>query len=520
MHIPSWPLPVLAALFLFVGCDEGDPVDNSLSTGDTEAADTGEDVTTVEDALPEDAPVTPTPCKPGEKSCIMGKVATCDAQFGWLLEACEEGKTCVEGECLASECEALTARCFEDGVQICSPDGLGWSTVMPCPQGKVCVEGSCVDPKCKPGESQCSGDTVITCSEDGSAWLATPCAEGEVCFDGECIECVEDADCAPGEVCNDGICVAEPLEILTNSLPDGVQAEPYETTLEGTGGTPPYAWSLAAGTLPQGLELKADGTLSGTPEEHGDFSVTVELADDADGTVSKEFSFSVVAAAATVMIKTGSPLPSGLEGEPYSTALEAAGGTPPYFWGISAGELPAGLTLTSAGTIEGTPAAHGTFTFTVKVFDNGEQVGTGSKEFELTIKVAPLEILGDTMYDIWITKIIVLPLITTVDVIPIPYSVDLQAKGGVKPYHWAEEPIPDFVNYLIKNGGIPEGLTLEEDGQLHGSTTDTSKVVNLKIPFTGIDLTGYFFTARVEDSQDPADSDWAIYLIPTVPIAW
>ena len=57
-------------------------------------------------------------------------------------------------------------------------------------------------------------------------------------------------------------------------------------------------------------------------------------------------------------------------GTPYSVTLSAAGGTTPYTWSISAGSLPAGLTLnTSTGVVSGTPTAAGTSSFTAKVTD-------------------------------------------------------------------------------------------------------------------------------------------------------
>ncbi len=147
-------------------------------------------------------------------------------------------------------------------------------------------------------------------------------------------------------------------------------------------------------------------------------------------------------------------------------------------------------------------------------------MGVGSKEFELTIEIAPLNIVAGTIYDLWIVKIVVLPLITVVQGIPIPYSTQLEAHGGVKPYHWTENDISGAVSWLIPNAGLPDELTLEEDGLLHGSVTDPSKVAELTIPFTGISLTGFFFLGEVTDSQDPSDSDNGLFLVPTLPVSF
>ena len=48
------------------------------------------------------------------------------------------------------------------------------------------------------------------------------------------------------------------------------------------------------------------------------------------------------------------------------STLAATGGTTPYTWSVSAGSLPAGLTLTAeTGVISGTPTTAATSTFTV-----------------------------------------------------------------------------------------------------------------------------------------------------------
>lgn len=57
-------------------------------------------------------------------------------------------------------------------------------------------------------------------------------------------------------------------------------------------------------------------------------------------------------------------------GAPYSAALVAQGGTPPYQWRISRGSLPRGLSLDhSSGTISGTALQTGSFGFTASVSD-------------------------------------------------------------------------------------------------------------------------------------------------------
>ena len=46
-----------------------------------------------------------------------------------------------------------------------------------------------------------------------------------------------------------------PLSITTTSLPNAVLNASYSSTLAAIGGTTPYSWTLASGTLPTGLAL-------------------------------------------------------------------------------------------------------------------------------------------------------------------------------------------------------------------------------------------------------------------------
>jgi Putative Ig domain len=63
-------------------------------------------------------------------------------------------------------------------------------------------------------------------------------------------------------------------------------------------------------------------------------------------------------------------LPAATVGVAYSDTLPVPQLTAPYSWSVSAGTLPTGVSLGAAtGQLTGTPAASGTFNFTVKVTD-------------------------------------------------------------------------------------------------------------------------------------------------------
>ena len=81
----------------------------------------------------------------------------------------------------------------------------------------------------------------------------------------------------------------------TSPVQNAVVASPYNLGLTATGGTPPYLWLLASGTLPSGIVLTSDGMLAGTPTMPGSYSFTVEVRDAASATATLPLALTVTA---------------------------------------------------------------------------------------------------------------------------------------------------------------------------------------------------------------------------------
>ncbi|MFH1713999.1 MAG: pilin [Candidatus Nealsonbacteria bacterium] len=83
-----------------------------------------------------------------------------------------------------------------------------------------------------------------------------------------------------------------PFEFITVGFPTRKVGEYFGVTLAAHGGTPPYSWTVAAGSLPPGLQLSND-IISGTPTEEGNFSFSLLLASSEGEELVKPFSITI-----------------------------------------------------------------------------------------------------------------------------------------------------------------------------------------------------------------------------------
>jgi hypothetical protein len=170
------------------------------------------------------------------------------------------------------------------------------------------------------------------------------------------------------------------LNVIFTGVPD--TTPPPATVPKG-----PYQPGGTVGKVPFILKLQYFGT-AGQPDS-GDIIMTASGHPDATGNVSGtgigigEVFWGYLS---PLLILTTS-LPDAQLGVPYSESLVAAGGTPPYTWGLLAAQgagLPPNITLSGDGKLTGIPIQAGTFVFRVGLVDSAGQ--TQAADLHITVK--------------------------------------------------------------------------------------------------------------------------------------
>ncbi|MGV6487802.1 putative Ig domain-containing protein [Stenotrophomonas bentonitica] len=107
---------------------------------------------------------------------------------------------------------------------------------------------------------------------------------------------------------------APAITITTASLPDGTVGAAYSQQLVAEGGLAPYAYTIATGQLPSGLQLSSSGQLTGTATSSGSYAFTATATDANGQQGTRAYTLQVgdaapVAAADTATVLAGSALP-------------------------------------------------------------------------------------------------------------------------------------------------------------------------------------------------------------------
>ena len=182
---------------------------------------------------------------------------------------------------------------------------------------------------------------------------------------------------------------------LTPPGPDLLQGEigtPYSVQLTLAGPAGPRIFSVSAGALPPGLAIDAaTGLIAGTPAAEGRFEFTVH-ATGGGGAATRSYRIDVRPAALGI---TTTSLPDGAVNVAYHVALTATRPSSELMWTMVAGTLPAGISFTALGILEGTPTDAGSFPLALRATHPGSGQ-TAEKVLTLVVQSGSHISLGET----------------------------------------------------------------------------------------------------------------------------
>src|SRR6267143_814001 len=244
----------------------------------------------------------------------------------------------------------------------------------------------------------------------------------------------------------------------TQALDQG-QSVAITATVANDSAAKGVTWSLASG----GQGTIASPTTTAVTYNAGSASGTGVITATSVTDITKIFTVTITVTAPPAITTT--TLQAGVEGTAYSQVAAKTGGAGTVTFSISAGALPSGLTLSSAGTISGTPTGpNGTVNFTVKVTDSSTMTPmTATQALSILVNLPPA------------------PAIMTTSLPPgvagTAYSQPVVATGF------------GTLTFTISAGTLPQGLMLS-GGLISGLPTAPNVTSN--------------FTVMVTDSSNPA----------------
>lgn len=263
-----------------------------------------------------------------------------------------------------------------------------------------------------------------------------------------------------------------PLYITSQELPIGVVGTEYFYQMQAQGGIPPYSWKIIGGQLTNGLIFDPQfGVVNGNPGVEEQSKIKFQVIDQAGSTDIVELNLIVSGAELSVITEE---VNSGRVGETYYQQLEAQGGVPEYHWVMDEGELPSGIQLQPPGILVGTPLS--SFSQQVLLSVEDQAGNRKQKNYLIEISSANLEIVTDPIQELSLGRAV---------------QFDLNAIGGYPPYVWS-----------MNAGNFPDGLTLQEVGQINGVPQATGVFnVSIDVQDQQENITIKDFTFIVEDQE-------------------
>jgi hypothetical protein len=234
------------------------------------------------------------------------------------------------------------------------------------------------------------------------------------------------------------------ITVTNPATTTGTAGTAFSQTFTQSGSIGGSTFSINSGSLPTGLTLSAAGLLSGTPTQTGSFPITVKVT-DGNGCTGIGATYTLVIGCQTITV-TNPATTTGTAGTPFSQSFSQSGSIGGSTFSINSGSLPAGLTLSAAGVLSGTPTQTGSFPITVKVTDGNGCTGIGAT-YTLVIGCQTISVTNPA---------------TTTGTIQVAFSQTFTQSGAI-----------GGATFSLNSGSLPAGLTLSSAGLLSGTPTVT-----------------------------------------------
>ena len=217
--------------------------------------------------------------------------------------------------------------------------------------------------------------------------------------------------------------------------------------------------------------------LGGKPTTAGSYSFTIIATDNFISGLSGSQQYTLTVNPASTLTLGPTPLPGGAVSSTYWAGdPQRYGGSGTYTFALArSSSLPAGLSLSTGGILNGQPTIAGTYQFTVTATDSSNHNLTGTLKYSLTVNpalaIGPAALSTATVGDLFHTQ--------------------LTATGG------------SGKSYTFTASDLPSGLTLSATGLLSGTPTSNTGSP-LKFTVTVGDSNGSTASHNYTLTVDPA----------------
>jgi subtilase family serine protease len=234
--------------------------------------------------------------------------------------------------------------------------------------------------------------------------------------------------------------------------------------------------------LPAGLSISSAGVISGAPTQDGSGSITVTASDGTGSSGATTFSYSV----ATVVSLSSPGEQSWTENTAITpVAIAGSDSDSSQTLSYSSSDLPAGLSISSAGVISGTPTHDGIGSITVTAQDGTGSVGSTSFNYHVGTVVTVSQLASQS----WSQDAAITPL-----------TVTASDTDGSQTLTYSATGLPSGLSISSTSGAISGTPTANGNGVITVTATDGTGS-------TG--STTFFYTvATVVTVSKPASQSW------------